>query len=606
MSETRDIVLQKRKPQRLRTNEEHLRAFVDQAPVPIAMFDHDLHYVAASHQWVVDFCGGRSDVVGKSMYAVIPEIPQHWRNVHQRALAGETVRDDEIPFRRSRGRMQWIGREVRPWRRVDGEIGGIIIFARDVTSAVVNKNILQNREFELRETQRLAKIGSWWWDAKTRIASESDELARIFGFDPTIDTFPSFKEQRGLCYPAAEWERISAAGRKTFKTGIGFELEVQAYRKGIPIWVSTRGEAMRNAVGRIVGLRGAVQDITAGKQAEAALRESEERLRLAVEAGRLATWDWNIVSSEVTWNDEHYRILGYEVGEVNPSYDAWAARLYADDRPKAEAKLKDAIVRQDEYWHEYRVVRPDGAVRWCAGRGRIVHDSARRAVRMIGLLEDITERRQWEEAQRILVAELQHRTRNLMAVVQSIAHQTMNTAKTTEAFRDGFDDRLDALSRVQNLLSRTGEDPVTVGELVRMELEALAAGSYEAKVALKGPRIRVRRGAVQMLALAVHELATNARKYGALSRDHGRLSVTWRHEPSENGRRWLTLEWNEVGLARGAESLNWGRSGYGRRLIEQALPYSLSARTKFEMGDDSLHCSLSLPLAVRGHEEVVG
>jgi PAS domain-containing protein len=120
---------------------------------------------------------------------------------------------------------------------------------------------------ELREAQRLTHIGNWHWDAKTDATTGSDELLRIFGLDPATQTMPDFREQRGRCDPVEDWERVNAAVRITLETGVGYEQDVRGIRDGTPIWVTTRSEAVRDAGGRIVGLRGTVQDITDRKHA---------------------------------------------------------------------------------------------------------------------------------------------------------------------------------------------------------------------------------------------------------------------------------------------------------------------------------------------------
>ena len=140
----------------------------------------------------------------------------------------------------------------------------------DVTERKRAEETLRRKEAELNEAQRLAHIGSWYWDAKTDATTGSDELLRIYGFDPATQDMPGFKDQKGRCYPAEDWERVNAAVQKTMQTGVGYQLDVQAIRNGTPIWITTRSEVVRDAGGLIVALRGTVQDITERKQAEEA------------------------------------------------------------------------------------------------------------------------------------------------------------------------------------------------------------------------------------------------------------------------------------------------------------------------------------------------
>jgi len=182
-----------------------------------------------------------------------------------------------------------------------------------------------------------------------------------------------------------------------------------------------------------------------------------------------------------------------------------------------------------------------------------------------------------------------------MAVVQSIAHQTLENVESLADFEDRFDHRLDALSRVQSLLSHVDNGPITLGALITMELDALGSDALGDRIRFGGPEAPLRKSAVEILALAIHELLTNAIKYGALSSATGRLVVGWRIDGSLPNQR-LVLEWNEHEVERLRFSAAPARRGYGRALIEEALPYSLSAETKFEFGADGLRCRITLPL----------
>ena len=218
---------------------------------------------------------------------------------------------------------------------------------------------------------------------------------------------------------------------------------------------------------------------------------------------------------------------------------------------------------------------------------------------------DALERARAEDHLRVLVAELQHRTRNLLAVVRSIANQTLAASDSLDAFRAKFEDRLAALSRVQGLLSRSDGDPITIDMIVRMELAALGADETLNRMRLTGPDVPLQNTMVQTLSLALHELATNARKYGALSNECGRLTVEWRVVTLEHGVKRLTLDWMEtwvgskVPVGVGEPQATHSRRGYGRELIERVLPHSLGAITRYELNDTSVRCTIDLPLGRR-------
>lgn len=338
---------------------------------------------------------------------------------------------------------------------------------------------------------------------------------------------------------------------------------------------------------------------------EAALRENEERLRLALDAGKLATWDWNLATGATVWNAQHYHLLGYQAEYTQASYDNWAARVHPDDYACVVSVYQAAMHNHKEFASSYRLMQPDGALRWCTIRGRFFYETDGRPVRMIAIVDDITERRRIDEAQRVLVSELQHRTRNLLTVVQSIALQTLEMTSTREDFESGFIDRLLSLARVQGLLSRESRVPVTLGGLLKMELDAFCSEADYRKVTLSGPEVKLKSSLAQALALGIHELTTNALKYGALARfcEEGRLRVTW-HFEGEGDERCLILEWREAPLAAPPRETVSKAHGYGRTLIEEDLPYSLSAQTKLELTADALHCWISIPLGCDTEQEV--
>jgi PAS domain S-box-containing protein len=378
---------------------------------------------------------------------------------------------------------------------------------------------------------------------------------------------------------------------------VTFEYRVERPKDGEIRWLRNTDFPITDASGKVTLVGGIGTDITAMKLAQEQVQRSEERLRSAVEVGRLGLWDWNVVTGEVHWSDEHFRMEGYGVGEVTPSYEAWRQRIHPDDRSATEAALKQAMESGEEYMRDFRVVHPNGSVHWLHGRGRFFYEDGR-AIRMLGAMIDITERREWEERQQVLVAELQHRTRNLMGVVRSMSDKTARASVNLPDFRMRFRDRLEALSRVQGLLSRLNDhDRVTFDDLIRTELAAMDGN--DDRVTLSGPNgVRLRSSTVQTLALALHELATNAVKYGALGQPAGRLSISWSLEPKgDGGTPWLHIDWRESGVDMPPANSAPRGSGQGRELIEQALPYQLRARTTYTLGPDGVHCTISIPVS---------
>jgi len=308
------------------------------------------------------------------------------------------------------------------------------------------------------------------------------------------------------------------------------------------------------------------------------LESSTEFAIIAADADRRIT-EWNAGAQKIfQWREEE--VLG------RPADIIFTAEDRADGAPLRETSTADAKGRAiDDRWH----VRKDGTRLWGSGMMFPLRDGARGYLK---ILYDRTEHRNAEERQKLLLSELQHRVRNILAVVRSLARRTIEMSPTLQEFEQGFDGRLATLARTQNVLTRSGEISLELGELVRDELAAVGAALGE-HVKVSGPEVKLRHRAAEALALATHELATNALKHGALAVEGGRLEVSWRVVPSPAGRL-LSMEWREQGVSfpDGAPT----RSGFGRELIEQGLPYELGAATSLEFSAAGLRAIIQFPL----------
>lgn len=252
--------------------------------------------------------------------------------------------------------------------------------------------------------------------------------------------------------------------------------------------------------------------------------------------------------------------------------------------------------------HEFRIHRPaDGQVRWIRSTDFPLIEPDGRILRIGGVAQDMTDQREASDRMHVLVAELQHRTRNIITVVRALTDRTLAGSNSLDDFRARFLDRIAALARVQGLLSRLDEgDRITFDELLDAVLSGLSvAGRLTDQVTVEGPTvIRLRSSTVQTFALALHELATNALKYGALSQPDGRLDIRWSLSSADDGASRLDLEWRESAVVIPVEPDGHGpRKGYGRELIERALPFQLKAKTIYELTPSGVRCSISLPIS---------
>ncbi len=292
LESNRDITARKQADTALRESERFVSSVAAASPHLIYVFDLERMGVTYVSRPLLGELGYPMEMAERVTrldafrdYMEPEEMPHLSRLLDEwRTLPEGHLRQDEYRLRHADGTIRsFAGRELAFARRPDGSVWQIIGSLVDITERKQAEEALRAKEADLTEAQRVAHIGSWQWDAKTDVTIGSDELLRIYGFDPATQTMPDFRGQRGRCYPVEDWERINAAVQRTLETGVGYELDARVIRNGTTIWVTTRGEVVRDATGQIVGLRGTVQDITARKQAEEALREAHDSLEQRVQ-----------------------------------------------------------------------------------------------------------------------------------------------------------------------------------------------------------------------------------------------------------------------------------------------------------------------------------
>lgn len=366
-------------------------------------------------------------------------------------------------------------------------------------------------------------------------------------------------------------------------------------RDGTRFWGS--GLLLR-AAGPGQGFVKVMRDLTERHEAAERLRENEARLRLLTTNIPQLLFRTR-VTGERSWGSPQWERFTGLSGAASRGF-GWMDAVHPDDRAATHAAWTEAAGR-GEFYVEHRIRRAaDGMYRWHQTRARPVQEEAGAgSAEWVGTSADVHEMRELQDRQRVLLAELQHRTRNLLAVVQSIARQTLRLSPSLEAFGQEFESRLHALGRVQGLLARVDHETVELRGLVEAELAAHADDSAPQRTTVGGPTVFLAPNAAQALALALHELATNAVKYGALGQPEGRLRVSWRIETPEGEPRRVTLTWQESGVAMPAEG-HAVRRGYGSELIERALPYQLQAKTRLVFRADGVRCTIAVPLGGKG------
>jgi PAS domain S-box-containing protein len=640
-----DVSERKRSEAALRESERQFRALFEaidagmtvSAPASRPDGLRDWRYVTANERAWKMF--GKTDFTGQSMRDTFPEEDEVWYDICDRVFAsGEAIR-----FERE-ARSQGMVLELFITAIDTAGARQLMVVIQDVTLRSRAQDALRMSEerqtflLGLSDSLRMLDEPAEIMGAVTRQLGEWAGASRAylvewppgedFGVVRSDYAAPGLQSVAGR-HPIGAYqtsmERVSQGTTWVVEDvsaipGMGAEERQHYLENGVCAWVDVpllRHERVRWALclvqaapRRWTDLEIALAGETAERcwaaveraRAEQALRASEERFRKFGEASSDALWirdartlDWDYLSPAFE------KIYGMECRAAleKGGLQAWLDLIVPEDRDHAARQI--ARVREGEFvTFEYRIRRPDdGTLRWVRNSDFPLFGADGSVERIGGIGHDITDEKRTADRMDVLVAELQHRTRNLIGVIRAMASRTLRDSAALGEFGERFSDRLLALARANGLLSRLGKgERVTFDELVETELHGhgLTPGEQQAdQVTVDGPRgISLPSASVQTLALALHELLTNAIKHGALSRPGGRLAITWELVEGDEPR--LRMDWRESGPVFVEEDAAPAGVGYGRELIERALPHQLGAETDYVLDRDGLRCVVTLPL----------
>ena len=617
-----DITERRQAEDRLNHSYELMRYIIEHCQEAVAVHDRDMKYIYVSQQYLQDYKVVGQDIIGRHHYEVMPDLPQKWRDVHQKALAGVISSADGDEWTRADGTVEWTRWECRPWYEANGSIGGIIVYTELVSERMRAERALLESENSLNKAQQVAHVGSWTWNVQSDQLEWTDEMYRIFGLnresfrgvlseviaqaihpddraaveqsnlsvieqgrpapleyriirpDGTVrvvwaeagefrrdeDGKPwiltgiaqdiTERKQAQVVLKASEekyrtlidnlssglvvhgpdssillangmasallglsedqmlgktaidpqWCFLQEDGspmpldsypvNRVLSTGEGFRgqaIGVCRPDRAAPTWVLCNAYAVKDAAGLIVQAVITFSDITARKQAEAALRESEERWKFALEGAGDSLWDWNLETGKAYFSPHYKEMYGYAEADFGTSSDEWSKRIHPDDAPGVFATLQPYMEGKPGHVAvEFRMLCKDGSWRWTLGRGMVVQrDENGKPLRMIGTNSDITKRKQAEEEKAKLLAQLQqsqkmeslgtlaggvaHDMNNVLGAILGLASAHISTQPYGSPLYQALDTICKATERggkmVKSLLNFARQTPVEIHEL---------------------------------------------------------------------------------------------------------------------------------------------
>jgi PAS domain S-box-containing protein len=510
--------------------------------------------------------------------------------------AARTAATFRLEFRLNSDHVRWVTAEGSIERDADGlpvRVRGIM---QDITQRKRAELALAERDAQLQLAGKAARVGSFAVDVGTGRVQPSPGYAIIHGLPEGTEEFPR-EEWRTRVYPD-DLPRLDALRNQAFAEQR--REHNTEYRIACPDsklrWIESRSLVSYDGDGRPTRIVGVNIDITERKRAEASLAESEARYRALYDDNPSMYFTVDASGTVLSVNEFGARQLGYRPGELVGK--SVLQVIHEEDREAARRHLSKCAENIGTVaTAELRKVHRDGSIMWVREVARAV--SAGQQTVLLIVCEEITERKRAEEQQSLLVAELDHRVKNVLASVAVVAMRTGERSGSTPAFIETLDHRLQSMAEAHALLSRNRWQGVSLADLVGQELAPFATAR---NTVVEGPHVALTAVATPAMAMVLHELATNAAKYGALSTPQGRVSVRWEWRSNGCVPAGLKLEWHEQG---GPAVTVPAQAGYGTSVIRDLIPYELGGTVEYKFAPDGVRCIVVIPADQARHQDDV-
>jgi PAS domain S-box-containing protein len=564
--------------------------FIEEMPAAIAVFDAEMHYLAVSRRFLSNmallFSTERftpAEVIGRSIYETFPDMPTRWREIHARALAGEELAQDEDALPHDT-RVDWVRWSMKPWHTADGRIGGALLFSEATTENVEAKHALAESESRFRATFENAAVGIAHLGHDLRWIRANGALCRILGW-PINELIT--KSLQDITYRDDLAEDLGHIQQMRDGVIESYDMDKRYVRKdGQIVWGRLTVSAVHSCDGLIDYFVIVVEDITARKHAEEELLKSEARFKSTVLRSPLPILLFDdreqILAVSQSWLEQS----GYSREELQRIED-WTTRAFGENSGEALRRIHQVISTEPmAELSDITIRTKDGQERlWSFAYSALGAQSDGRLL-FVCVAQDVTERKAHEEQVHLLIREVNHRAKNMLSLVQAIANQT--ATRDPEQFIRCFSDRIQALAANQDLLIRHEWQGADVHDVVRAQV-AHFHDLIGSRIAISGPKLRLNAAAAQAVGLSIHELATNAGKYGALSTDAGKVDVTWRRGGDD-----FVISWTERD---GPPVSTPTQYGFGTVVMQRMAERSVSGRVDLDYAPSGVVWRLTCPAA---------
>ncbi len=564
--------------------------------VPMVMLAGSRDGVLIYNSGYAAFAGDRHPgIFGRPVLDAWPEIADFNRENMRRGFAGESwyLADQELVLNR-RGRFEsaWMNLNYSPVLDEAGEVLAVLVVVIETTDRVVaQRDLAKNREKLELALHSSAMVGTWDWDLKREKVTADERFARLFSVDPqeASEGLPIANYLRAI-HPDDRARVQSEIERGLLQPGhLGFEYRL-VQSDGSIRYVSASGEVIAGPDGRPTRFPGVVIDITEQRLAAEALAQSEMRFRTLADTMPQMVWSTLPDGFHDYYNARWYEFTGVPEGSTDG--EGWNDMFHPDDQQRAWAEWRHSLATGEPYRIEYRLRHNSGAYRWVLGQALPIRDANGRISRWFGTCTDIHEARLAAEEREIIAQELSHRIKNIFAVLGGLVGLVGRQHPDAAPFADSLRERIFALGRAHDFVrphskaSAPRSHPATLQSLIS-ELLTPYMGNGQDRVLFEGDDVSIDDAAATPLALLFHELATNAAKYGALSRPEGRIVIATGTDGDN-----VTMRWSERG---GPPATAGKNAGFGSRLINMSVEGQLRGKLEKRWEPEGLVVEVSVP-----------
>jgi PAS domain S-box-containing protein len=585
-----DITEAKEAELSLREREAQLSAFISQATAGFGQVDLDGRFTLVNDRFCEIAGWSREELLSRTMQEIThPDDLGRNLVLFERAVREGTPYAHEKRYVRRDGSLVWVNNSVSVIRRPDGEPFGVLAVTIDVTQRREAEAALRKSEESLRLATEGAGMATWELDLQTLEGEWSPNRFDLLGMPRRPESRGGFDEWLARVHPA-DLDRVRETALRCIRDGVPYMIEYRICRADTDQehWLQSHGSRVDYLDDRPSRFVGISFDVTSRKRAEDELRDSEVRFRTIFEQANdfliTTTLDQRITSV----NPAVLAALGYDEDEVlgRPISDFMDADQFAVSRAALHKKVAEGGTTR----FTLNVRARDGRQLVWEINSRLTTDAEGQPTGLHAIGRDMTEARRNEAHLRLLVDELNHRVKNTLAIVQGIAQQSFKDDADPAIARRAFEGRLAAVSEAHNLLTREHWGAVSMTQIIG---DAVAPhGGDAGRFTLDGPDLAIVPKTAISLALAIHELATNAVKHGALSQPGGHVGIRWARTARDGSAR-FSLVWEESG---GPPVEAPTQRGFGTRMIERGLAAELAGTVTIDFRPEGVICIVDAPL----------